>query len=84
MKKTFSAIAAAAALIGSSGSALAVDIGGLNISTGATFAIASVYENVVTGVGQMLSFRDFGHAWHKPAANDSSRSALTLRRLPGL
>lgn len=55
MKKTLSAIAAAAALLGSSGAAMAVDIGGLNVPTGATFAVASIYENVVTAVGQQLS-----------------------------
>ena len=55
MKKTLSAIAAAAALLGSSGAAMAVVIGGLNVPTGATFAVASIYENVVTAKGQELS-----------------------------
>ena len=32
-----------------------VNIGGLTVPTGATFAVASVYENVVTQVGQTLS-----------------------------
>jgi len=32
-----------------------LDIGGLNVPTGATFAVAQVYENVVTSVGQTLS-----------------------------
>jgi hypothetical protein len=53
--QTVLAIAAGAALLGGSGAALAVDIGGLNIPLGSTFAVASVYENVVTGVGQTLS-----------------------------
>lgn len=55
MRKTILAISAGAALLGGSGAALAVDIGGLNIPLGSTFAVASVYENVVTGVGQTLS-----------------------------
>ena len=55
MRKTVLAIAAGAALLVGSGAALAVDIGGLNVPLGATFAVASVYENVVTSVGQTLS-----------------------------
>jgi len=55
MKNTFKAVAAGAMLLGMSGYALAVDIGGLNVPTGPTFAVAQVYENVVTGVGQTLS-----------------------------
>lgn len=55
MKMTLSAIAASVALLGGSGAAMAVDIGGLNIATGPSFAVASVYENVVTGMGQTLS-----------------------------
>jgi hypothetical protein len=55
MRKTIFAFAAGAALLGGSGAALAVDIGGLNVPLGATFAVAQVYENVVTSVGQTLS-----------------------------
>jgi hypothetical protein len=55
MKKSLKAVAAAAVLLGTSSYALAVDIGGLNVPLGATFAVAQVYENVVTGVGQTLS-----------------------------
>jgi hypothetical protein len=36
------------------GSAMAVNIGGLNVPTGTHFEVASVYENVVTTVGQEL------------------------------
>ena len=55
MKKTLSAIAAAAALLGGSGAAMAVDIGGLNIPAGSTFAVSQIYENVVTRVGDVLN-----------------------------
>jgi len=55
MKKTLSAIAAAAALLGGSGAALAVDIGGLNVPAAGTFAVGQIYENVVTQVGDVLS-----------------------------
>jgi hypothetical protein len=55
MKKTLQAMGAGAILLGASGYALALDIGGLNVPLGATFAVAQVYENVVTSVGQTLS-----------------------------
>ena len=55
MKMTLSTISAAVALLGGSGAALAVDIGGLNIPAGATFAVGQVYENVLTQVGDTLS-----------------------------
>jgi hypothetical protein len=54
MKKTLLAVATAAALSGASGVALAADIGGLNVPTGANFAVGQVYENVVTQVGDVL------------------------------
>jgi len=55
MKKSLKAVAAAAVLLGTSSYALAVDIGGLNVPVGPSFAVAQVYENVITGVGQTLS-----------------------------
>jgi len=55
MKKTLQAMAAGAILLGASGYALAVDIGGLEVPLGASFAVAQVYENVVSGVGDTLS-----------------------------
>lgn len=55
MKKTLLAVAAAAAMLGASGAALAVDIGGLNIPAGPSFAVGQVYENVVTKVGDVLN-----------------------------
>jgi hypothetical protein len=56
MKKTLRAVAAVAMLLGTSGYALAVDIGGLNVPMGPTFASAQVYENVLTGaIGQELT-----------------------------
>lgn len=54
MKKAVLAIAAGIALLGASGAALAVDIGGLEIPTGPSFAVGQVYENVVTQVGDVL------------------------------
>ena len=54
MKKTLLAAAAAVMLAGGSGAALAVDIGGLQVPTGQTFAVGQVYENVVTQVGDVL------------------------------
>ncbi len=54
MKKTVLAIAAGFALLGGSGAALAVDIGGLEIPTGPSFAVGQVYENVVSQVGDVL------------------------------
>src|SRR5688500_8608292 len=55
MKKTLQAMAAGAVLLGLSSPALALDIGGLEVPLGATFAVEQVYENVVTAVGQELS-----------------------------
>ena len=55
MKKTLGAMAASAFLLGASGHALAVDIGGLDVPLGAIFSVAQVYENVVTAVGDELS-----------------------------
>ncbi len=54
MKKTFLAAAAAALLTAGSGAAFAVDIGGLQLTPGSTFAVGQVYENVVTQVGDVL------------------------------
>ncbi len=54
MKKSFLAVAAATVLTGASGAALAVDIGGLNVPEGATFAVGQVYENVISQVGDVL------------------------------
>lgn len=55
MKKNLLALAAGAALLGTSFTALAVDIGGLDVPLGATFAVGQVYENVVTSVGDTLT-----------------------------
>ncbi len=55
MRKTLLAVAASAALLGMSSTALAVDIGGLNVPLGPTFAVTQVYENIVTGVGATLT-----------------------------
>lgn len=55
MKKTLLSMAAGAALLGTSFTALAVNIGGLNVPLGATFAVGQVYENIVTGVGDTLT-----------------------------
>jgi len=46
---------ASAALFGASGSAMAIDVGGLNLTAGPVFKVASVYENVITSVGQTLA-----------------------------
>jgi hypothetical protein len=55
MKKSLGTLAAGAVLLGASGQALALDIGGLDVPMGAVFAVAQVYENVVTAVGDTLS-----------------------------
>lgn len=55
MKKTLLTLAAGAALLGTSSMALAVDIGGLEVPLGATFAVGQVYENVVAAVGDSLT-----------------------------
>ena len=50
------ALASAALLcVAGYSSAATVNIGGLNLDTGSTFAVASIYENVVSGVGDVLS-----------------------------
>jgi hypothetical protein len=54
MNHTLKAVAAAA-LLGASSMSMAVNVGGLNLPDGPTLKVASVYENVVTGVGQTLS-----------------------------
>ncbi len=54
MKMTLITAAVAAALSSGTGAALAVDIGGLEVSTGANFAVGQVYENVVSQVGDVL------------------------------
>jgi hypothetical protein len=55
MRKTLQAIAAGAMLFGTSGYALAVDIGGLEVPSGPSFAVAQVYENLVFGLGDTLA-----------------------------
>ncbi len=55
MRKAVLAVAAGVALLGSSGAALAVDIGGLDVPVGGNFAVGQVYENVVTSVGDVLA-----------------------------
>lgn len=54
MKKSLKALAAGAMLVASSYAAADVNIGGLMVPTGPVFQVASIYENVVTGVGQEL------------------------------
>jgi hypothetical protein len=54
MNKSLLAAATAAALSGLSFAAHAVDIGGLNVPTGANFAVGQVYENVISQVGDVL------------------------------
>lgn len=50
------ALASAALLcVAGHASAVTVDIGGLTLESGGTFAVASIYENVVTTVGDTLS-----------------------------
>jgi hypothetical protein len=48
-------LAAALLLTVASGCAMAVNVGGLNLPNGQTFEVGSIYENVITGVGQTLS-----------------------------
>jgi len=55
MKKTLHVLASAVLLSTASYSmAATVNIGGLNLSTGPVFSVASIYENVITGAGQEL------------------------------
>ena len=54
MNKSLKALAAGAMLVASS-YASAVNIGGLTVPTGVNFEVASIYENIPTAVGQMLS-----------------------------
>lgn len=56
MKQTTQSIAAVAILaMAGSASALTVNVGGLDLSTGPTFGVASIYENVITAAGQELA-----------------------------
>lgn len=55
MRKKIQAMAAGAILLGTSSLALAVDIGGLNVPVGSTFAVAQIYENIPQAVGDTLS-----------------------------
>jgi hypothetical protein len=56
MKRKLQALAAAVlGGVGSIASAAPVNIGGLNLETGPIFLVSSVYENVVTAVGDTLS-----------------------------
>lgn len=54
MKRRLHALAAAA-LLSTAGSAMAVNVGGLELPSNSTFAVASIYENVVTDVGDVLT-----------------------------
>lgn len=54
MKRTFKAVAGAVFLAASSHS-MAVNIGGLEVPSGATFAAGQIYENVVDSVGDILT-----------------------------
>lgn len=53
--KTLQAIAAGALLLGTSSPALAVDIGGVNVSPGPTFGVGQIYENIPFAVGDTLA-----------------------------
>ncbi len=53
MNKSLKALATGAMLVASS-YASAINIGGLNVPAGPHFEVASIYENVVTAVGQEL------------------------------
>jgi hypothetical protein len=56
MKRHLHALASAVLLTAASYSTAAtVDIGGLSIDTGPTFAVASIYENFISGVGDELT-----------------------------
>jgi hypothetical protein len=56
MKRQLHALAAAVLLSAASyASAATVNIGGLNVSTGPVFAVASIYENFVDSVGDELA-----------------------------
>jgi hypothetical protein len=46
---------AAAALLSASSYSMAINVGGLNLPNGPSLSVGSIYENVVTGVGQTLS-----------------------------
>jgi hypothetical protein len=48
-------LVAALVLTVASSYAMAVNVGGLNLPSGPTFQVGSIFENVVTGVGQTLS-----------------------------
>ena len=54
MKRRLHALAAAALSV-AAGSSMAINVGGLELPDDSTFAVASIYENVVTDVGQTLS-----------------------------
>lgn len=55
MKKLVTKVLAAAAVIcGASTASAGIVIGGLTVPTGAHFEVASLYENVITSVGQTL------------------------------
>lgn len=55
MKKSLKALAAGLTLVASSYAAADVNIGGLTIPTGPIFKVASIYENVVSKVGDPLA-----------------------------
>lgn len=55
MKTWKRALLAAALTGGISGQAGAINIGGIEISPGVHFEVAAIYENVITGNGQVLS-----------------------------
>jgi hypothetical protein len=56
MKQATQSLAAVAMLaMAGSAAAVTVNVGGLDLTTGPTFGVASVYENVITATGQELS-----------------------------
>ena len=54
MGKTLGALAVVV-LLGTSSTALAVDIGGLDVPVGPTFKVGQIYENIPTAVGDTLA-----------------------------
>ncbi len=72
MKKHVQAIASAA-LLGASGYAMALDIGGLDVPSGPNLHVASVFENVITAQGQEL--RGYGEVSQINGVNISSLCA---------
>ena len=48
-------VLASAIVLGAASNAMAIDVGGLTLSAGPHFEVASIYENNITAVGQTLA-----------------------------